>query len=160
MLVPTQRPRVPLSSTPSTRPHAHRRQPSRPQNDNSSNGIFKMKRGIVRSASSSPSSGLRTGLRRRPGNDGVNFRRGFHKRRGALAIKTAAFTRGPNAADRLIRRLGEAHVDVAHESRAAAAWDALVLVDAILQNRFLGERLGLAVVPRRAERVRDVVGEA
>ena len=56
---------------------------------------------------------------------------------------------------------GEARADVAHELQARSGVRVRGPVDAILQDQvLLGERLGLAVVPRRAERVRDVVREA
>ena len=51
--------------------------------------------------------------------------------------------------------------DVAHELQGRGRIRVRGPVDAILQNQILlGERLGLAVVPRRAERVRDVVRQA
>ena len=53
---------------------------------------------------------------------------------------------------------GEARADVADELQGRGRIGVRGPVDAILQNQvLLGERLGLAVVPRRAERVRDVV---
>ena len=56
---------------------------------------------------------------------------------------------------------GEARADVAHEFQARGGVRVRGPVDALLQNQILlGERLGLAVVPRRAERVREVVREA
>ena len=56
---------------------------------------------------------------------------------------------------------GEARADVAHELERGGRIRVRGPVDAILEDQvLLGERLGLAVVPRRAERVRDVVREA
>ena len=53
---------------------------------------------------------------------------------------------------------GEARADVAHQFQARGGVRVRGPVDAILEHQvLLGERLGLAVVPRRAERVRDVV---
>ena len=56
---------------------------------------------------------------------------------------------------------GEARADVAHELQGGGGVRMRSPVDAILEDQvLLGERLGLAVVPRRAERVREVVREA
>ena len=56
---------------------------------------------------------------------------------------------------------GEARADVAHELQARGRIRVRGPVDAILEDQvLLGERLGLAVIPRRAERVREVVREA
>ena len=56
---------------------------------------------------------------------------------------------------------GEARADVAHELERRGGVRMGSPVDAVLQDQvLLGERLGLAVVPGRAERVRDVVREA
>ena len=54
---------------------------------------------------------------------------------------------------------GEARADVADELQGRGRVGVRGPVDALLQNQvLLGERLGLAVIPRRAERVRDVSG--
>ena len=56
---------------------------------------------------------------------------------------------------------GEARADVADELERRGGVGMRRPVDAVLQDQvLLGERLGLAVIPRRAERVRDVVREA
>ena len=56
---------------------------------------------------------------------------------------------------------GEARADVAHELQRRGGVRVRGAIHPILQDQvLLGERLGLAVVPRRAERVRDVVREA
>ena len=56
---------------------------------------------------------------------------------------------------------GEARADVAHELERRGGVGMRRPVDAVLEDQvLLGERLGLAVVPGRAERVRDVVREA
>ena len=56
---------------------------------------------------------------------------------------------------------GEARADVADELQGRGGVRMRGPVDAVLQDQvLLGERLGLAVVPGRAERVRDVVREA
>ena len=53
---------------------------------------------------------------------------------------------------------GEARADVAHELERRGGVGVRRPVDAVLQNQILlGERLGLFTIPRRAERVRDVV---
>ena len=56
---------------------------------------------------------------------------------------------------------GEARPDVADELQGRGRVGMRSPVDAILEDQvLLGERLSLAVIPRRAERVRDVVREA
>ena len=56
---------------------------------------------------------------------------------------------------------GEARADVAHELERRGGVGVRRPVDAVLEDQvLLGERLGLAVIARRAERVRDVVREA
>ena len=52
---------------------------------------------------------------------------------------------------------GEARADVAHELERRGGVGVRGAIHTILQDQvLLGERLGLAVIPRRAERVRDV----
>ena len=54
---------------------------------------------------------------------------------------------------------GEARADVAHELEGRGGVGMGGAIHTILEDQvLLGERLGLAVVPRRAERVRDVSG--
>ena len=56
---------------------------------------------------------------------------------------------------------GEARADVADELERRGGVRMRGPVDAVLEDQvLLGEGLGLAVIPRRAERVRDVVREA
>ena len=56
---------------------------------------------------------------------------------------------------------GEARADVADELERRGGVRVRRPIHTILQDQvLLGERLGLAVVPGRAERVRDVVREA